>query len=409
MKLLYVGLLPPEAGGFLRTGASTHGWDLARKAAAGGHEVAYLAPTQARRSYVREGVRVIGQPHRKWRKAWDGWRLGLKMGRREREAAEPYRGRTRMAVLGRALHLRRTVGLLKPDCVHLQAIEDGAPLSLLLQGHPVPAVATDHGYWHSVASDVDFDRGKAGLGRLNRLVAVSAFARDRAVRDGLDALVPVAVIHNPIEPGESDSADPAAVRRARGLEGKNIVFFSGLTRSLETKRLGLLLEAFRYRRELRECCRLVALADSQGAVHARRYAEKHGLDAVVRVEVSRDEARALAAAADVCAVPSRSEAFPLVFEESLAAGVPVVGFGPAVRELAGLLGTYVGEPFEGENESPDELAEKIWRVIMKAVERRPLREAFARRLSWDAQYPAYEDLYRQAVQQGPASARGGGR
>lgn len=282
-------------------------------------------------------------------------------------------------------------------------------MSLLLQGRPVPAVATDHGYWHSVASPADLARVKAGLGRLNRLVAVSALARDRALQDGLEALVPVVVIHNPVDAGASGQADPADVRRAWGLEGKNTAFFSGLTKSLEVKRIDLLLEAFGRRRELRENCRLVVLADAGGAEYALKFVDKHGLDAVVRTEIPRDEARALAAAADVCVLPSRSEAFPLVFEESLAAGVPVVGFGPAVRELADLLGTYVGEPFDAESETADELAEKIWRVIMRTVERRPLREAFARRLSWEAQFPAYENLYREAVLQGSVPGRGEGR
>jgi glycosyltransferase involved in cell wall biosynthesis len=407
MRILYAGPLPPEAGGRLLSGASVHGWDLARQAARRGHAVFYLAPTQARASFVKDGVRVINQPHGKLRKGWDGWRLRLGLEPRKRKAVRPFRGSARTAILGRAFFLRRAVDLLKPDCVHFQAIEHGGPLSHLLQGRLVPAVATDHGYWHFVTSPEDLIRIKSGLGSLKRLVAVSAYARDRAVRDGLDTLVSITVIHNPVDVAAFQIGDPAEVKREWGWGSKRAVLFSGVTESLKIKGLGLVLEAFRRHHELKATSRLVALVDEEGKAYADRFAREHGLDVEARSGLPESTARALYGAAEVCVVPSRSEAFPLVYGESLAAGVPLVGFAPAVGELESLLGISVGEPFDAERETPDDLAEKIMTVLGRSVSRPALRDAVARRLSWDAQFPAYEELYRSSVR--PDQVRDSGR
>jgi len=396
MRILYIGPLPPEAGGRILCGASAHGWELARRAARRGHEAAYLAPTSVRKTFTREGVRVIDQPFRKWRKAWDGWRFGRGLGRREREAVRPFGGRERLAVLGRALFIRRTIDAVRPDGVHLQAIEHGGPLSFALQGRPVPAVATDHGYWRFVQSPEDLARMKSGLGGLKRLIVVSTYARERAVRDGFENLVPVTIIHNPVDPDEAGPAEREAVRKEWGWNKKRGLFFSGVTSSLAVKGLDILLEALRCRPVLKATCRLVALADAEGESYARRFAAENGLDVLVRTEVPHRRARALCGAADVCVGPSRADALPLVFGESLAAGVPVVGFGPAVRELAGLLGMSVGEPFDADKETPADLGEKVEAVLGWTTERGILREAFGRRLSWEAQFPAFDELYRTA-------------
>ncbi|MBM3294019.1 MAG: glycosyltransferase family 4 protein [Candidatus Aminicenantes bacterium] len=408
MRILYIGPLPPEAGGRILCGASLHGWDLARRAVRQGHDVCYLAPTSVRGSFIKEGVRVIHQPSRKWRKAWEGWRFGRGLDRKKLEAARPFRGREQSAVFARAAIIGRTIDLVRPDVVHLQTIEHGGPLSYYLQGRPVPAVATDHGYWRFVRSEADLARMKSGLGGLKRLVAVSSFAREKAVRDGFEEAVPVTVIHNPVEVGGFSLEGRESVRQTWGWGRKMGVFFSGITESIAVKGLDVLLEAFRRCERLRRSCRLVALADREGERLARRFAADCGLDIAVRTFVPRDEARAICGAADVCVVPSRSDALILVFLEALAAGVPIVGFGPSVRELEGLLETRVGEPFDAGRETPDDLAGKILAVLGGGIDRDRLREAIGRRLSWEAQFPAYDDLYRSVRRPGESSVGEGG-
>ena len=50
--------------------------------------------------------------------------------------------------------------------------------------------------------------------------------------------------------------------------------------------------------------------------------------------------------AELVCLPSFSESFGLVMIEALAAGAPVAGFGPTLREIRDLLGIDVGEPID---------------------------------------------------------------
>lgn len=77
--------------------------------------------------------------------------------------------------------------------------------------------------------------------------------------------------------------------------------------------------------------------------------------------------------AELVCLPSSSESFGLVMIEALAAGAPVVGFGPTLSEIRDRVGIDVGEPL-GEP-TPENVAAAIESVQSRSWDREQLRKA----------------------------------
>jgi glycosyltransferase involved in cell wall biosynthesis len=77
--------------------------------------------------------------------------------------------------------------------------------------------------------------------------------------------------------------------------------------------------------------------------------------------------------AELVCLPSRSESFGLVMIEALAAGAPVVGYGPTLREIRERVGIDVGEPID--DPEPTALAAAIEAVRSREWDRAHLRRA----------------------------------
>ena len=156
------------------------------------------------------------------------------------------------------------------------------------------------------------------LRRARAVIACSEQVRRNLFARGVPAARISVVCNGVAGPDRAARAcDRAALRASLGIGGDGpVVLFAG--RIVEGKGLGVLLEACAQRREW--CCVAAGDGPARGAMeaHARR----------LKLEVSfvgmRKDMTPWYLAADVVALPSRSEAFPMVLLEAAAHGLPVI-------------------------------------------------------------------------------------
>ena len=89
-------------------------------------------------------------------------------------------------------------------------------------------------------------------------------------------------------------------------------------------------------------------------------------------KVHTQQMRELVRTARVLCLPSLSESFGIVMIEALAAGTPVVGFGPTFTEIRDRIGIEIGEPvWKG---TPEEVREGLLSVLSRDWDRGGLRK-----------------------------------
>ena len=99
--------------------------------------------------------------------------------------------------------------------------------------------------------------------------------------------------------------------------------------------------------------------------------------------------------AELVCLPSHSESFGLVMIEALAAGSPVVGFGPTLNEIRDRLGIDIGEPLD--EPTPENVATAIEAVRSRGWDRAELRRAALDEFSARSVARRYSALMRQVA------------
>lgn len=337
MRLLTVGSLPPEWGGPLRGGAATF------------HAALLTALGD------RADVDVVGV---------------VPPGPLSREVPVPVFPRPED--VSRAEHYERLLDRLRPDVVLMNHIAHTIGVTHARLGSPVPAVGVIQS-WHNITQREGEESRRAheltqeALGGLVAMVPVSRHTEAEGRRLGLRYPPLVETIRNPV-PDLYMRADTAAVDLPR----RGVVFLGSL---IERKRPQALVDAaaaspgleVRLVGEGDQADRLRSRIDSLGVGDRVRMAEPPGGDG--HLPWVRDALRG----AEVMCLPSASEGLPLAFVESLACGTPVVGFGPALREIRDELGIDIGEPLDGDG--AEQIAAAIERVRERAWDRDRLRRA----------------------------------
>ncbi|HEY2551222.1 MAG TPA: glycosyltransferase [Streptosporangiaceae bacterium] len=234
----------------------------------------------------------------------------------------PRPGRDAAAVL----RLRSALAVAQPAVVHAHGMRAGAAASVALavsRPRPPLLVTVHNGPpGGRLARLVHAALELVVARRADRVLCVSADLADRMRRRG--AREPgVAVVAAPL--AEPPSA--AAVSRARsqaagagGGAGSPLVLAAG--RLTAQKGFGTLLAAAERWQHRSPVPRLVIAGDGPLADELAGRASSAGLAAVFLGW--REDVRALLAAADVLAVPSSWEGQPLLIQEALQAGVPIV-------------------------------------------------------------------------------------
>ncbi|GEM_PF-1705145 len=389
-RLLLVGLVPPEAGGSIACGVACHVLDLAEQAAARGFETAVLAPLRPGAPAAARGVRLIDATRSRLRRilsgSWAAW--GPKRPPSDFLASRGWRDR--LSILSWTERINEAIEAIRPDIVHIHPLSHPAGPGLGELPHELPVVLTDHGFWQDLRGDGDLEKVRETARLAAGVIAVSRHCADRQDELGLVFSGLKRIIRNPVRPWPrvGDAPRPGSGR-------KRVLFVAGVD-ALTRKGLEILVQAFAGDRELRAGAELFVITEPKAGGWARRAMSAAGIRGEVRpllpcrgmIEAYRE--------ADVFVLPSRSEAFPLVFLESLAAGTPVVGFGPAVEELREILGPDAGLPFDAAAGTAAGLAEKIKRALAEPPNRAGLAAATAAAFSWDVVFPAYERFYAEA-------------
>jgi glycosyltransferase involved in cell wall biosynthesis len=245
---------------------------------------------------------------------------------------------------GRAvLQLRRILSREQPDVVHAHGLRAGAlaALALSLALRPsraaLPLVVTVHNAPPSSGANATVYQGLQFLVARSAAVVlcVSRDLEDRmrgaGARDVRRALVPPYDPNAPSAPtaapggpassgGPTGEGGPDAVRRELGTEQRPLILAAG--RLAPQKGFGTLIEAARGWQDLSPVP-LLAIAGS-GPLQAELASAAAALGPSVVLLGQRADVPSLLAAADLFALPSRWEGQPLILQEALRAGRPVV-------------------------------------------------------------------------------------
>ncbi len=389
-RLLLVGLVPPEAGGSIACGVACHVLELAEQAAARGFETAILAPLRPGAPDAARGVRLISATRSRLRRVLSGGRAAWGP-QRPASAFLAGRGwRDRVSILSWTERIKEAIEAFRPDVVHIHPLSHPAGPGLGELPAGLPVVLTDHGFWQDLRGDGDLDKIREAARLAAGVIAVSRHCADRQDEHGLLFGGPRRIIRNPVRPL------PSGLDLARPRTGRKRVLFVAGVDALTRKGLDTLVRAFAGDRELRAGAALSVVSEPKSGAWARRAMRAAGIEGQVRPLLPCRGMAELYLEADVFVLPSRSEAFPLVFLESLVAGTPVVGFAPAVNELREILGPGAGLAFDAAADAASELAEVIKRALAEPPDRAGLAAATAAAFSWDAVFPAYARFYDEA-------------
>ncbi len=242
-------------------------------------------------------------------------------------------GRPRLRRDLRAIwRLRRLIGAWRPDVLHAHGLRAGALTAiaaafvratvyaprpaLAVTVHNAPAAGGATGAIYRVL-ELIVARGADSV----LCVSPDLEARMRAAgaRRVSRALVPAAAL--PADPGDVSAETRAARGPVDGADPTRPVVL-GVGRLAAQKGFGTLLEAAARWADLRPAPILVIAGEGPLEAELKSRAARLGLDA--RFPGHRDDVPALLAAAAVFVLPSAWEGQPLILQEALRAGVPIV-------------------------------------------------------------------------------------
>jgi glycosyltransferase involved in cell wall biosynthesis len=369
VRLLTVGSLPPEWGGPARGGAATF-------------HAALLTALLERAA----DVEVVGT---------------LPPAPLDRPIPVP--AWVRPEGVGRAQFYEELLERLRPDAVLMNHIAHTFGVTHARLGSPAPVLGVIQS-WHNVTFATGEERRRAlavtqeALSGLGAMAAVSRHTMDEGRRLGFEYPALAETIHNPVPPlYMAEDLDVGGAERAGAL------FLGSL---IPRKEPGTLMDAAAMLPELDLL--LVGQGELEEELRARIAAL--GLEDRLRLaEPPQGDShlpwiRQMLLRSAVMCLPSRSEGLPLAFLEALACGTPIVGFGPAVREIRDELGIEVGEPLDGD--TPEEIAAALERVLAARWDRDELRRATLQRFGLDRIADRYLEMLARAVERPQGDAGG---
>jgi glycosyltransferase involved in cell wall biosynthesis len=342
--------------------------DLAADQVERGLRVSVSCPSD---NWLAESVRAAGAEHHEWQAA---------------RSPGP-------SVLGETARLRRIVGSVRPDLVHLHSSKAGLAGRLALRGG-LPTLFEPHGWSFfvgGVVGSLALRWERLATRWCDALVCVCEGERETGSRRGLRArfvVIPNAVDVAALKPATDEEREEARSRLGLG-DGPLVVCVGRLSRQ---KGQDVLLDAWPHVLARVPSAQLVLIGDGP---EARRLTAKAG--AGVRLAGKSDEVPAWLAAADVVTLPSRWDVMALTMLEAMARGRSVVAsdFDGAREALGGTAGAVV--PIEKPRALADALAERLLDPALAKAEGNAGRAAAIERHDFRRVAEATLDLYAEVV------------
>ncbi len=395
MKILYIGLIPPEIGGRLACGAAVHGWELANEAQKRGNQVYFLSNINIWEPFtIINGIKIIRIQRLDLPKIIYGAFLYLLASKRYKEYLFPFSLRENIAIFSRSFFIRKIMRDVKPDIVHIQG-EINWAINIRMYSLSIPIIISCHSQIKYKRRLRDQERIITILRCADSLIFVSKYVLPNNNTFHKCNIISIHIINNPIDPNKIPLIkDKSILRNNYEIKNEKVVFFSGICESIKIKGLDILLDAYKKSNILRETTCLYIIADEKGRKIALEYFLKYNIKGKIFDFQPLPKLIELYNLADVFVMPSRSEAFPSVFLESLLAGTPIVGFSDSLDELRGIVGYYIGEKFDANKETAEDLKNKIVKTMRRRIDRSSLRLNIAKRLSWEIKYVEYDKIYK---------------
>jgi glycosyltransferase involved in cell wall biosynthesis len=275
--------------------------------------------------------------------------------------------------------LRRELQIFRPQIIHNHLARMPFPRLARALGLRGNLVLTHH---HGEAGE--------GLEVYDRVVFPSQSARETI---SAQAGVPAARtrwIPSPAPPEFS------GVRVDLGRPRAGVLYVGAVRRR---KGIDLLLEAYRMDRGLwKDPLSVCGDGEDVGLV---RQAERDGLPVRWLGHLSRAEVAVRLLETRLAVIPSRLECFSVALLEAVCCGVPVVGWGPTVRELEDRIGMPAGACFDGRSQSASDLVAAMRPLLRQEEppEYRPHLAAAARKAFSPERYvQEYLALYAEVLQ-----------
>ncbi|MBA7510558.1 Glycogen synthase [subsurface metagenome] len=406
-KVLYIGPIPPEIGGKESGGIATFCWELATTACNNGYNVYILTDVSA--SFEKDGIKVIKWPPRnKLEKIFYAIILYI-INREKVKELNFLSGKRKLKILYKSHLLKKILKSIRPDFIHILYILDDTIFSMsILKEHP-PIIASEYGtallYEQEIFKLYGFKKRDSfykkiikALEKIDYVISCSQFSKLALLREfNLPPNIKVRAILNPINPNKIQLLNKNRTKNVLGLGDKKIVTFCGVHFTIKRKGLDILLKAFAIDSYLLENCKLIIITNKNAKRLIQAFIEKNNIDGLVLSFQPSEKLAEYYNATDVFVMPSRQEGIGLTYYEALLAGVPIIGFFRSVLELEQVLGIYIGEKFNANEENEKDLAEKIIKVLNMEIDGKLLRKKVIENLSWDVKFKEYDLVYRELL------------
>jgi len=246
-------------------------------------------------------------------------------------------------------------------------------------------VVTDHGFWQNkqlknCPENKAWQKLQHNISCADEVILISKFARSMHNKFNFKCKK-YTLIPNPIRLNQIP---------VLGLEKKKQILFNGYNKSITVKNFHIVVDAMNSDKFF-EDYRLLAIADDE----SRNYMK--GKDVRFDYEIlgpqNWETLIEMYNTSQVLVVPSKSESFGLVYLESIAVETPVIGFNLMIDEFKEVLGDGIGEGFDSENETHQDLASKIKKILQSKISLKGLREHVEKVYDWDRKIFEFLTVY----------------